>query len=140
MNKTVYSAALLVLAGAAGLASATDNILATNAYQMNARVFNDFPTSILTINGVNQPVPATYPLPLGPLHINEQFAQGTSGNFANKHIGYFSVDGGANPLATNVAQTWTLSFDVTMNAPSGSPRKEAGIEIHQPRPILGFTA
>jgi uncharacterized protein (TIGR03382 family) len=137
MNKTVFGAAVLALAATAGVASA--DMLSVNAYQMNVRVFNDFPDTNLTVNGVSQPVPATYPLAWGPLHINEQFAQGAAGNFANKHIGYFSSDGGATPATTNVGQNFTLSFDVLMTAGDPTTRKEAGIEIHQPRPILGYT-
>jgi hypothetical protein len=138
MNRSVLSVAVLALT--AGMALATD-MTSVNSYQMNTRVFNDFPGSSLTVNGVPRlSTPEVYPIPLGPLHINEQFPQGIAGNFANKHIGWFSGDNGASIATTNVAQTWTLNFDVNLSqAAPGAPRKEAGIEIHQPRPVLGFT-
>jgi hypothetical protein len=137
MTRNVLTAAV-ALACFAGAAFAQD-ISQFNAYRMEARLFNDFATSALTINGANQPVPNTYAIPAGPLHINEQFPQGTTGNFANKHVGWISTDGGATNFGTSQFQSWSMSFNVNLNAAAGSPRKEAGIQFNQPRPGLGYT-
>jgi len=129
---------VFMVVAAAGSAFAQD-ISTVNSFQMEARKFNDFGSSTLTINGVNRPIQETYGLPLGTLDIDEQFPQGVAGNFANKHVGWLSNDGGATRFQTNVHQSWTMNFSVFMSANSATPRKEAGIEIHTPRPGLGYT-
>lgn len=137
MTQKLMAAAVAVACFAgAGLAQ---DISQVNAYRMEARLFNDFATSNLTINGVAQPVPNTYGIPMGNLHINEQFPQGTPGNFANKHVGWLSADGGATNFGTSQFQSFTLSFNVNLSAAAGAPRKEAGVQINQPRPGLGYT-
>lgn len=138
MTKTILSAAA-VLACFAGTSMAQD-ISQVNGYQMQARLFNDFGGSSLTINGVNQPATATYGIAgTSSLVINESFPQGIPGNFANKHVGYLSTDGGATAFGTNQFQSWSLSFNVNLSAAAGAPRKEAGIQVNQPRPGLGYT-
>lgn len=126
--------ALGSLALVAGAAQAS--VLTANGYQLNARAFNDFGGSNLTINGTNYPAPTVAPIAgvNTALNFNEQFPQGIPGNFANKHVAWFSDDGGATRAATNVSESFQLRFCVTMIAPAGQPRKEAGIEIHQDRP------
>src|SRR5262245_41698612 len=140
MHNVQLGAAVVALVGLAGAATATD-ISLVNSYRVEARIFNDFPTSDLHINGVPYPAPAAGAIAGagGPVVFDEQFPQGVAGNFANKHVAWLSSDGGATRFATNVIQSWSLSFNVRMTAPAGAPRKEAGIEIHQPRPGLGFT-
>lgn len=134
-----FALAAFVVAGIAASALA-DDISAANGIQVNARVFNDFPTSMLTIDGVDRPAPETYARPgLGTFHINEKFPMGTVGGFANKHIGYLSSDGGATSLNLHTLQSWTMDFDVKLTAPGIGPRKEAGIRIENPRPALGYT-
>lgn len=129
MRKVLSIVALAALAGAAP----AQDMSQVNGYAMEARLFNDFGGTTLTVNGVNQPAHVTYPLAYGPVHINEQFAFGEAGNFANKHVAWLSTDGGATKARTNIGQSWSMDFDVTMNSVSASPRKEAGIEFWQPR-------
>lgn len=123
---------LVALAALAGVAQAQD-ISAVNGYRSDARIFNDFAASSLTINGVNRPVQDSQPLAYGPVHFVENFAQGEPGNFANKHVAWLSYDGGATRAVTNSQQSFSIDFDVRITAPGGSPRKEAGMEVHQPR-------
>lgn len=120
--------AIAGIAAAAGFAFASSDISATNAWKVEERIFNDFPTTTLTTTN-------TFP---STLEFNEQFPAGVVGNFANKHVGWLSNDGGASRLGMTGSQSWTMSFDITMNAASGVPRKEAGIEVHNPRPALGY--
>jgi hypothetical protein len=138
MRTTVMASVALVVA--AGAAQGQD-ISTVNGYHVNARVFNDFAGSNLLINGVNYPAPATGAIvgQSGPVLFEETFPQGIPGNFANKHVAWLSNDAGASRFQTNVNQTWSMVFTVNMSAVSGSPRKEAGVEIHQPRPGLGYT-
>ncbi|MCC6678859.1 MAG: PEP-CTERM sorting domain-containing protein [Phycisphaerales bacterium] len=133
-----FAIAAFVVVGVAASAFA-DDISASNGLFVRARVFNDFPTSTLTIDGVSQPVPLDYARPgMGTFHINEQFPMGTLGSFANKHMGYLSGDAGASPLNLHIGQSWSLDVDVKISAPSGAPRKEGAIQIENPRPSLGF--
>lgn len=132
MRKVLSLVALAALAGAAH----AQDMSQVNGYALQARLFNDFSTSTLTVNGNNEPTPTTHPLAYGPVHFNEQFAFGAPGNFANKHVAWLSTDGGATKAATNIGQSWSINFDVTMNTTPGQPRKEAGIEVWQPRGLL----
>jgi hypothetical protein len=134
--------AMVVLAGVASAASAQD-ISSVNGYQTYGRLFNDFQNSSLSINGVNTPTGMSSPVigsisGVSSVQFNEQFAQGEPGNFANKHVAWLSNDGGASRFQTNQFQSFTMSFSVNIAAPAGAPRKEAGIEVWQPRPALGF--
>jgi hypothetical protein len=126
---------VIALAVFAGTALAGD-ITAVNGYRVEARYFNNFPTTNLLINGTNYPAPANGMIAgqAGPVDIDETFAGGSSG-FANKHIAWLSEDGGASRFTASNGQSWIMNFDIMMSAPSGSPRKEAGIEIHNPRPL-----
>lgn len=117
----------IALVAVAGSALATD-ISTVNSYKSEERIFNDFPTSSLVTTN-------SYPT----LQYDEDFAAGTIGNFANKHVGWLSNDGGATRFQNNYWQSWELNFTVKIEAPAGQPRKEAGIEIHNPRPRLGYT-
>lgn len=138
MSSRVAFAAFVVVGVAAS--AFADDISAANGLFVRARVFNDFPTSTLTIDGVSRPVPEDFARPgMGTFHVNEQFPAGTQGNFANKHLGYLSTDGGASALSLHVGQSWEMSFDIKLSAPGGAPRKEAGVRIENPRPSLGYT-
>jgi hypothetical protein len=117
----------IALAAVAGSAVATD-FSTINSFKSEERIFNDFPTSSLV---------STNAFP--SLVYDEDFAAGTIGNFANKHVGYLSNDGGATRFQNNYWQSWALDFTVKIEAPAGQPRKEAGIEVRNPRPRLGYT-
>lgn len=126
--------ALGTLALAAGAAQAS--IVNANGYRVDARVFNDFGGSNLTINGVNYAAPGSGAIASldDGVHIIEQFPQFIPGNFANKHVAWFSEDNGVSRTDAKVGESFQLNFCVTMIAPAGAPRKEAGLEIHQNRP------
>lgn len=135
--KTVFATMAVVAIAGTAMASNFGNI---NGFSLDARVFNDFPTSTLTINGVNYPAPTTAAIAnTGTLTFNEQFPQGAAGNFANKSIAWLSDDNGATRATTNPNYGFSLDFNVFMSAVSGTPRKEAGVQINQPRPALGYT-
>lgn len=135
--KTVFATMAVVAIAGTAMASNFGNI---NGFSLDARNFNDFPNTNLTINGTSYPTSGTFAIPnTGSLTFQESFAQGAAGNFANRHIAYFSDDNGATRATTNPNQSLGFSFDIFMSAASGTPRKEAGVQINQPRPALGFT-
>lgn len=130
--KIAIALGTLSMVGGAAQAS----LVNANGYATEARIFNDQPGTSLTINGVSRPTAGFAPVAglAGPLHFVEQFTALTPGGNTNKHVGWFSDDGGATRTTSQASQSFQLRFDVTMNAPAGQPRKEAGIEVHQPRP------
>ncbi len=140
------SVAILVTLAAAGAAVASD-ISQVNGYRVDMRVFNDFPDPIAAASFgpaggpfTNAPAPASFTqTPASSLQMNHYFQNGAVGNFANKHVGYFSQDGGATQYGHNVAQSFTIDMDVRINATSIGPRKEGGIRVENPRPALGYT-
>jgi hypothetical protein len=140
MYKASVGAALSVLAAFAGSAAAQD-ITTVNGFNVQLRGFNDFPTSNLHWGPAGAatnaaPVPATNPLaPFGGgVEFNEQFAQGTAGNFANKHQALFSNDGGATPFGLNQNQSFVINTDITETTPASSgARKEGGIKFYNNR-------
>ena len=122
LGRTCGVAAFAIVAFA-GLASASD-ISTVNSWKVEERIYNDFPDSnLVTTNNYG-----------AQLRFNEQFALGSVGNFANKHVGWLSSDGGATRFQNTYTQSWVMEFDVSLTAPAGAPRKEAGIEIRNPRP------
>jgi len=138
MRKSALGAAALVLA-AAGSAMAQD-ISTLNGYNVQLREFNDFPTSILNWGHAGAPVtPAPVPahVPLAGfgagVEFSEQFPQGTQGGFANKHQALFSNDGGVTPFGLDQHQSFSVSTDVRLSSPAGSPRKEGGLKFYNDR-------
>ena len=135
MRMTISAIALAAVAGAAQ----AQDISQANGYHTWGRLFDDFQNSQLSINGVNTPSTGM-PGPelgsiagVGTVHYVENFAFNEPGNYANKHVSWISYDGGATRGTTNQFQSFTIDFDVRITAPSGAPRKEAGMEVHQPR-------
>lgn len=121
--------ALALLCVVAGSATATD-ISSVNSFKVEERIFNDFPTSsLVTTNAFPN------------LRFEDTFAAGTVGNFANKHVGFLSNDGGATRFQNNYWQSWEMNFTVRIDTAfnQGNPRREAGVEIYNPRPRLNFT-
>jgi uncharacterized protein (TIGR03382 family) len=138
MSKITVGAVALVLA-AAGSALAQD-ISTVNGYNVQLREFNDFATSNLMWGPAGAPVnpgpvPGHFPLPGfgGGVEFQEQFPQGTPGNFANKHQALFSNDGGVTPFGLNQIQSFTINSDVRITSPAGSPRKEGGLKFYNDR-------
>jgi hypothetical protein len=117
------------------VAGASASVLSSNGYRLETRIFNDFASSNLTVNTVNYAAPTTDAIAgFGTsIDIDEDFAFGTPGNFANKHVAYFSNDGGATKARTVASESFELSFCVNLSAPAGQPRKEAGIDFATPR-------
>lgn len=77
------------------------------------RYFNDCPTTTLNITN-NYPSSVAY----------EETGMNTA--WANRHLAYFSSDGGATPMVFNHGDEWEISMDVTFNPSTGAPRQEAG--------------
>jgi hypothetical protein len=139
MRHGVFVFAIAALAG-----SAMADISAINSMQFNAYENFRNPTSVipstLTYNGTpiptafNQMIPAAI---AGPHTVEEIYAQGTQG-FANRHILWFSSDGGATPYQLQAGESFrvTACFRTNTNHPTGigSPiNSETGFWIHNPR-------
>lgn len=126
MNKVcVMGAALMAMAGGA---MAID-MSTINGFKYE-KLWNDFPTATATVTNA-------FP----NFGVREDFAAGTVGGYANKHVGWLSNDGGASAITNNYSQSWTLSFNVRIDTAfgMGQPRREAGIEVHNPRnPSYGW--
>jgi hypothetical protein len=118
-------AAIAIFAGAAF----ASDISTVNSWKVEERIFDDFPTSTLVTTN-------NFP---SQLRFEDSFPEGTVGGFANKHVGWLSDDNGTTRFQNNYAQSWVMEFNVSITAPAGQPRKEAGIEVRNPRPRLGYT-
>ncbi|MCX5691383.1 MAG: PEP-CTERM sorting domain-containing protein [Planctomycetota bacterium] len=122
--RSVFGFAVLAVAGSA---FAVD-MSTVNGFKYE-KLWNDFPTAAATVTN-------SFP----SFGVREEFAAGTVGNFANKHVGWLSNDGGASRISNNYFQSWTLSFNVNIGTAfdQTAPRREAGIEVHNPRnPVFG---
>ncbi len=118
---------------ASGLAQA--GLVNANGYATEARLFNDQPTTTLLINDTPRPTAGFEAVNgLASLEFDETFTALAPGGNTNKHVGWFSDDGGATRTTSSGNQSFQLNFCVQINALAGQPRKEAGIEVHQPRP------
>jgi MYXO-CTERM domain-containing protein len=93
-----------------------------NGIKVNPRVFNDFPTSTLTIVNTNS-IP-------GSVSFDDR-DMGT-GNFANRHDAMLSADNGANAYNFSITEPFTISANVRLSVGSNAPRKEAGFRINSP--------
>jgi hypothetical protein len=128
------------LAVAVCAGSALADISTVNGYRVEARVFNDFASSNLTINGTSYNGAPSGGAIVGPGSVlfQETFAQGTTGNFANKHLAYLSTNAGATPYGHVFGQSFSLNFTARINSGiSTEPRKEGMLQIENVRP--GFT-
>lgn len=148
MSMWSYAVIAGVVAGAAASALAGD-ISQVNAFRTETRIFNDFASSNLDVGNIGGPFTNCPTNPMGPqpvvavpraggLQIRDQYGVGAMGNFANKHVGWLSTDGGATRYGHAAIQSFDISFTVSINAPAAAPRKEAGIEVRNPRPALGY--
>ena len=101
-----------------------------NGIKTNARLFNDFSTTTLTIvngNSVNLGAPSS-------VTIDESLFtdDGVGGNFANRHDLTLSGDAGVTNQVFNIDASYTVSALVTLAAGSNAPRKEGGLRINSP--------
>jgi len=122
----------------AGLASA--QISSINGLNVQVRNFNDFPTTTLSINGAAQANGQSNLAVnnLNGLTVDENFAQFSTGNFANRHLGFFSNDAGASAyqLQNNESFRVDACFRLTTNHTTGigAPiNSETGFWFHSPR-------
>lgn len=143
MKKTSIVLALAVVAGAAGSTLAA--IQDINGLSITTRNFNDFPTSIGQYQH-NADAPVAFPggapghisagVLSGSHHIDEVISP--PGNFANRHLAFFSADGGATPYSFDYTQGFCASARITVrtkNQPWAISTRsiEAGFWAHVPR-------
>mgnify|MGYP000190095876 CR=1 FL=1 len=130
-------AALAILAG-----STAAQVTSIDGLNVRVRNFNDFPGSTLEVNNVAQPTMMPQPtFAIGNLNgvtVEETFAQGTVGNFANRHLPSFSNDGGATAYQLQNNQSFRLDacFRLTTNHTTGigAPvNSETGFWFESPR-------
>lgn len=93
-----------------------------NGLKVNTRVFNDYPTSTLTITNSNS-IP-------GSASIDDRNMTNASGNGANRHDILLSTDNGVTAAILSNNAPFTISADVTLTDGSNTPRKEAGLRIN----------
>lgn len=142
------SVALFALAMTAGTALAGTDVNNINSFLVDNRVFNDFNNSTLNWGAAGAatnlaPLPSddgTLPL-AGGVQWRDEFAAFSAGQgqFANKHVAWLSSDGGATRHQGNLNQSFTLNFSVKIDVAAPGIRREAGIEVRNPRPSLGYT-
>jgi hypothetical protein len=112
---------ILGLAFAALLVATPQTWGSINGLFENPRVFNDFPSSnlsIVTSNSVNP----------GSASITESnFGMGSG---ANRHDILLSSDAGASAHTFSIDDGFTLQAEVMLDAGSVSPRKEAGLRVN----------
>ncbi len=138
MNKTVAVSAIALLSFA-GVAAA--QISSINGFHVITRNFNDFPGSTLTVNGIAAPAGANGNVAINGLgaglHYSEQFSRGEPGNFANRHLGHFSADGGVTNYAFQNNQSFRLDTTISITAGSNGPAaKEGGITVFNNRTVF----
>jgi len=92
---------------------------AINGLHSDPRVFNNNPTSTLTIVNSN-----TIP---GHVNIDDRSFTGTG---TNRHDVCLSTDNGATDHLFPITEGFTIKANVTLNDGSNSPRKEAGFRIN----------
>jgi len=97
---------------------------AINGLKTNARVFNDYGTSSLTISNSN-----TIP---GTVSIDDRNMTNATNSGANRHDILLSEDGGATAATLPITQGFTIQGTFNLTDLNNSPRKEAGIRINSP--------
>jgi len=97
---------------------------AINGLKTNARVFNDYSTSTLTINNSNS-IPGT-------VSIDDRNMTNATNSGANRHDVLLSQDNGATAASFPISQGFTIQGTFTLTDLNNAPRKEAGIRINSP--------
>jgi len=108
-----------------GLVVANGAYAQINGYKANPRVFNDNPTSTLSITPVA-------PINVNPatITINDIYSGAFVG--ANRHDVMASGDGGLTAFNFNIDSSFIFTTRLTLTDGANSPRKEAGIRINSP--------
>ncbi|MGD9689970.1 MAG: PEP-CTERM sorting domain-containing protein [Phycisphaerales bacterium] len=143
MKTCVASLALTVLAGGALADISTINSLTLNSYENFRNPMSVIPSSLVytDANGMQSPAPVFNqfsPSPINGGHrLMETIPQGSAG-FANRHMLWFSNDGGASAYQLTAGQSFRVSacFIINTNHPTGigAPvNSETGIWMHNPR-------
>lgn len=139
--------ALVGVVAVAGLACAANaSIFGLNGYATQYRLFNGYPTSNHTVNGI--PLPGiggpmdnvatnglgTVAVGMGTVTIRDEypFPTGEQG-FANKSQAMFSADGGLTPLGLLRNESFDLTFTVRLTSGSPLVRDEGGLVFYNPR-------
>ncbi len=134
-----------VVALASLASSAFASVTDINGMSLTTRNFNDFPASVGTYQHDSDPAVAfpaganghiSIDTLAGEHHINELLQPG--GNFANRHLAFFSADGGATTYGFDATQGFTaharITVQTTAMAWAISTRSiEAGFWAHVPR-------
>lgn len=135
MNKAF---AVVLLAGLASVASA--QISSLNGFNLDHRNWNDFPDATTTFNGTDLGhTRSSFPIAGFPnSHLSESFPQSAQGNFANRHLQFFSNDGGNTAYTLNGTESFhiTARVKIDTNHPSGAGapvNSESGFWFHNPR-------
>jgi hypothetical protein len=110
----------LAWAAAGVLSVSTAQAQNINGLINRPRVFNDHPTSTLTMLNSNSVNPGT-------ASINDVFAAGGAG--ANRHDVSLSSDAGATAHTFNIGDKFFFKAEVNLTALTNSPRKEAGLRL-----------
>jgi hypothetical protein len=135
MTKLVASLAVFTLAGSA-FAAVGD----VWGYTVQSRDFNDFPNSILTVNGLPAPFvdPAAGAVGGVGTSVNfiEQFGVGAVGNFANRHAAWLSANPGVNRYNFQRNDSFYFQTNIRINVPNGSSPKEGGLQFFHQRNVI----
>lgn len=141
------SVAVFALVAAAGNVLAGTDVNNINSFLVDNRAWNDWNNSTLHWGPAGAATNLA-PLPTddgvlpssGGVEWRDEFAANSTGQggYANKHVAWFSDDG-VNRHQGNKNQSWTMNFDVKIDVAAPGVRREAGVEVRNPRPALGYT-
>ncbi len=133
MKSMILSVAAVATLAGSSFAAIND----VNGYIVEARNFNDFGSSTLTINGTNYPTQSTGSIAgVGTtVNFNDQFPFPTVGNFANRHNAFLSADGGASRYAVQRNDSFFLQTRLTILSGSGV-QKEGGLNFWNNRNVV----
>ncbi len=107
------SAVLALAAAGSAMAAITD----INSVVVQERIFNDYPSSTLTV---------TDNFPTSVEFLEHSYG---AGGWANRHDAVMSADN-TTPYALQTSDAFDISFDVYLDAGSIAPRKEGGIRFN----------
>jgi hypothetical protein len=102
---------VLTVAAVAALAgSAFAQITNANGYSMSYRNgFASFPGSTVSVNGGGAPASVAG---VSSLTIRDSVTANDVGDFANRHLAFFSTDGGATPYALQAGESFSIGGDM----------------------------